>query len=128
MKKAMLALATVGIIGAAMAPTGAQAMVPNSTTKMSTGQTTTTTTGSEARLNREKQMLRRDVRLHRTGDAARLRREISADERSISRAKTGGGDMQIPPARNMQPSTPTNTQTPSAPLTPPSTTQGTQNK
>lgn len=100
MTKTILALAAAGLLGAAMLPAGANAMVP-STQKMATQQQTV----SHTKLNRERAMLRRDVRLGRTTAAARLRREINANERSISRAKAGG--MQNPTAHSMQPSTPT---------------------
>jgi hypothetical protein len=109
MSKTILALVTAGVLGAAMVSTGANAMVPgNSTTKM----TGTQATASQTKLNRERTMLRRDVRLGRTTAAARLRREINANERSISRAKSGG--METPTARSMQPTPPTTPQPPSS--------------
>ncbi|HWB48885.1 MAG TPA: hypothetical protein VG651_07220 [Stellaceae bacterium] len=115
MTKTILALAAAGVLGAAMVSTGANAMVPGTNAKM-----TTTSKVSQTRLNRERAMLRRDVRLGRTTDAARLRREINADERAIRHAK--GGMQQGTRARTMQPQQPmppqspnqnhTNTQTP----------------
>jgi hypothetical protein len=124
MTKTILALATAGVLSAAMLSTGANAMVPNNTTKTTTQSTTGRQTVSQTKLNRERTMLRRDVRLGRTTAAARLRREINANERSISQAKSGG--TQNPSARSMQQSTPT----PQPPASQPSApdTQGTTNK
>ncbi|HWD60164.1 MAG TPA: hypothetical protein VG308_17900 [Stellaceae bacterium] len=109
MTKTILALVAAGVLGAAMVPTGANAMVPSTTAKM-----TAPSKVSETKLNRERTMLRRDVRLHRTVAATRLRREINADERAVNRAKSGG--MQNPTARPMQ-----STQAPTP--QPPSSTQ-----
>lgn len=101
MTKTILALAAAGILGTAMFATGAQAMVPNK-------HAGTTIRGSQTamtKLSHEKQLLRRDVKLGRTADARRLRREINADEKAIGRAKHGGME-QAPSARNMQPMPP----------------------
>jgi hypothetical protein len=100
MTKTIFALATAGILGAAILPAQAT-MVPAS--KSTTMQTTQTR--QEAQLNRDRQLLKRDVRLHRASAAAKLRREISADERSINRAKQGG--QSTTGAQSMQPNQPT---------------------
>jgi hypothetical protein len=100
MTKAIFALAAAGILGTAMISTGAQAMGPGKTAEL----TGTQTTKMSSRLARERAELRRDVRLGRTTQAAKLRREINADERSISRAKAGG--QETPTARSMQPTQP----------------------
>jgi hypothetical protein len=107
MTKAIFALAAAGILGAAMIPSGAQAMGPGKTAEVTGTQTEMTGTKTSAlssRLARERAQLRRDVRLGRTTQAAKLRREINADERSISRAKAGG--QETPTARSMQPTQP----------------------
>lgn len=104
MTKTILALAAAGILGAAMLP--AHAMVPGQSATMQ-NKTTTTTTQSQARLNKDRQLLRRDVKLGRTTAAARLRREINADERSINRAKQGG--QQTTGTQPMQPLPPAQT-------------------
>ena len=101
MTKTILALAAAGVLGAATL-TGAQAMVPNKHTGTTARGGQVSFMQQQTKLNREKQLLRRDIRLGRTADARRLRREISADQRSISRAKHGGME-QAPAARNMQP-------------------------
>jgi hypothetical protein len=100
MTKTVFALVTAGILGTAMLSTGANAMVPDRSTNLRTGQTTLTQ--EQARLNKERQMLRRDVRLGRTVEAARLRRQINADERAMSQAKRGMQETRTP-ARPMQP-------------------------
>lgn len=96
MTKTIFALVTAGILGAAILP--AQAMAPGNAT-MQSGKTTMTR--EQAQINKERQRLRRDVRLGRTTQAARLRRQINANERASKRARQGGqetsGTQPIPP-------------------------------
>ena len=103
MTKTIFALAAAGILGAAILP--AQAMDPGDAT-MQTGKTAITQ--EQAQLKKERQQLRRDVRLGRTTEAARLRREINANERAIKRARQGGqetsGTQPMPPLPPAQPS------------------------
>lgn len=104
MTKTIFALVAAGILGAAILP--AQAMTPSNSTTQS-GKTTMTR--EQAQINKERQRLRRDVRLGRTTQAARLRREINANERAIKRAQQGGQETSgpqpmppLPPAQGSQ--------------------------
>lgn len=96
MTKTIFALVTAGILGAAILP--AQAMTPGNAT-MQSGKTTMTR--EHAQINKERQRLRRDVRLGRTRKAARLRRQINANEQASRRARQGGqetsGTQPMPP-------------------------------
>src|SRR5258707_5179013 len=108
MPKTIFALIAAGILGAAMVPTAAGAMVPNDNTTMSTGQPTLAQ--ERARLKHDRALLRRDVRLGKTTEAAHLRKQINADERAISRAQhgmeQGSTAQQGSTARTMQPTQP----------------------
>lgn len=106
MSKTVLSLIAAGVLSVATLPLSAQAMVPDATTGAGTSQSTLAQ--DRARLNRDRQMLRRDIRLGRTTDAARLRRQINADERAISRAKRTAQPM--PSAHSMLPQPPTSPQ------------------
>ena len=103
MTKTIFALVAAGMLGAEILPVGAMAA---SNATMQSGKTTTTQ--EQAQINKERQRLRRDVRLGRTTQAARLRREINANERAIKRARQGGqetsGTQPMPPLPPAQPS------------------------
>jgi hypothetical protein len=81
-------------------------MAPGNST-MQSGKTTMTR--EQAQINKERQRLRRDVRLGRTTQAARLRRQINANERASTRARQGGQETSgtqpmppLPPAQSNQ--------------------------
>jgi hypothetical protein len=119
MRKTVLSLIAAGFVGAVLVP-AAHALTP-SATGMQTNQSTMKQ--QQAQLRHDRMLLRRDVRLGKTSEARKLRREINADERSISQAKHGGRVM--PAAKSMQPQQPmppqspnqtnTNTTTPQTP-------------
>ena len=106
MTKTILALATAGIIGAAMVP-AAHAITPGATGSqpgMTGMQSQTSVKQQQAQLRRDRILLRRDVRLGKTSEIRKLRREINADERAVHQAR--GGVQKGTSARSMQPQTP----------------------
>jgi hypothetical protein len=60
--------------------------------------------GRQALNTRDRALLKRDVRLGKTGEARKMRREINADERAIRQARSGA--QQSPNAKSMQPQRP----------------------
>jgi hypothetical protein len=112
MRKTVLSLIAAGIVGAAMAP-AAHAITPGATTEPAgmTGMQTDQSTIKQqrAQLRHDRMLLRRDVRLGKTSEARRLRREINADERAIRQARSGT-QQQGPSARSVQPLPPSSPQ------------------
>jgi hypothetical protein len=106
MRKTVLSLIAAGLVGAVMVP-AAHAITPraangqNEMTGMQTGQTLKQ---QQAQLRRDRMMLKRDVRLGKTSEARKMRREINADQRAIRQAK--GGMQEGTSAKSMQPQQP----------------------
>jgi hypothetical protein len=104
MRKTVLSLIAAGIVGAVMVP-AAHAITPGATTEMTGTQTDQSTMKQQQdKLRHDRALLKRDVRLGKTGEARKLRREINADERAIHQARSG--TQQSPNAKSMQPQQP----------------------